>query len=145
VALPLAVIAGLGVFAVSGGFDRPATGPVTVETPPAGATADADCATVLGKLPTQLGDRQARPVSDAPQRVVAWGDPPVVLRCGVAAPAVAQDAQLVTVDGVTWTSLERADVVVWTTTGRPVAVELRVPSGDQAQALLVSVAPALRG
>ena len=61
-----------------------APGPVDVTPPPVDATAAAVCARLAPLLPQTLGDGlDRRPVSADPDRVAAWGDPAVVLTCGV--------------------------------------------------------------
>ena len=150
IALPLAVAAGVGAFLL-GLPSAERTGPVAVEPPaapspsPGAPDVQATCARLLDALPDTLGGRSSRKVTGAsPDQASAWGDPPVVLRCGVSAPAVRPDAQLVAVDKVTWVAAERANTVRWTTTDRAVAVEVRVPADEQAHSVLADVAPAVR-
>jgi hypothetical protein len=129
--IPIAVAAGLGTFALRGGFSDPPpeTGPVAVTAPPASAAADPVCAELLNALPRTLGGQAARPVSDAPHRAAAWGDPPIVLRCGVAKPAAdSKKAQQLVINGVTWVYAEQSGRAVWTAVRRAVYVEVRVPA-----------------
>ncbi len=52
--------------------------------PPVDAGAAAVCARLAPLLPQSLGDgRDRRPVTADPTRVTAWGDPAIVLTCGV--------------------------------------------------------------
>jgi hypothetical protein len=58
--------------------------------------------------------------------VVAWGDPPVVARCGLAAlPPTTQEC--LAVDGVDWVVRELSDGAAFTTFGRDPAIEVLVP------------------
>lgn len=61
-------------------------GPVSVqETSPVGHH-KAECQAILKALPEKL-DGRARVETTGSEYAVAWGDPPVVLRCGVDKPA----------------------------------------------------------
>src|SRR5438093_7606097 len=90
------VIAALGLLAVNGGGDSGATGspapsalPVlTPSAPPHAAAQARACTRVLEQLPVQLGKLSQRVVHPHPDTpfVVAWGEPPVVLACGVDRP-----------------------------------------------------------
>jgi hypothetical protein len=138
---------GIAVFAARGGFsDGPApapsasavaptpsanaTGPVTVSAPPSASTAvTALCGRLVGTLPRTLDGRPLRPVSAAPDRVVAWGSPPVVLTCGVAPVTVPPDTnKQFQINGVRWYAETRGSAVVFTTTDRTVPVEVTVPA-----------------
>jgi hypothetical protein len=107
----------------------PVDSPLPVTPPPsAPATVVATCTELVGALPAKLEGAPARPVSAAPNRVVAWGDPPVVLRCGVDPVTVPPDTNMqFEIGGVRWFTEERDDVVVFTTTDRTVPVEIAVP------------------
>jgi Protein of unknown function (DUF3515) len=133
VAVPVALVVGVFVFWLLGGFARDGsqdtTGPVRVAAPPALPRADATCAKLLGALPRQLAGASPRPVSDAPHRVVAWGSPAIVLRCGVERPrALTPTSQLLGIEGVDWVYDDSAATTVWTTTSLSFYVEVRVPA-----------------
>lgn len=119
--------------------------PVRV-SPPTGPARD--CARLQAELPETVADGERREIAPATRRVAAWGDPPVVLRCGVPRPAVLTPlAQLIEVNGVDWVLAERARWFVFTTAGRRTYVELRVPASTRraaATAPLVDVAAAVR-
>ncbi|WP_205474265.1 DUF3515 domain-containing protein [Nocardioides sp. SYSU D00038] len=93
--------AALSVAALTGcGND---TGPVDVpaeELSPDDATA---CAALVDALPDELAGAASRPVRPDQRRTAAWGDPVVVLSCGVPFPDV-QDpfASCVEANGVDW-------------------------------------------
>lgn len=68
----------------TGGGAEP--GPVDVTPPPADAAAAAVCARLAPLLPDTLGQGlDRRPVTADPNRAAAWGDPAIVLTCGVEA------------------------------------------------------------
>lgn len=59
----------------------------------------------------------------------AWGDPPIVLRCGVPHPdGLKRSSPCLEIEDVGWFSQERADGYVFTTIGRGTYVEVRVPA-----------------
>jgi hypothetical protein len=136
--IPVMLLVGVLVFWLLGGFDRDgepeAAGPVRVSAPPDLPGADATCAKLLGALPHELAGATPRPVSDAPHRVVAWGDPAIVLRCGVDRPkALTPTAQVLSIEGVEWV-YDDGKTTIWTTTSLALNVEVRVPEKYRAGA-----------
>lgn len=110
--------------------------PLDVDTPPVTAQADAVCPRLIGSLPLQLDDARQRPVRSATPYAAAWGEPPVVLRCGVARPAaLAADSYLLGVSGVTWFQESVPGATVWTAVDRAVYVEVSIPTGRSGQLL----------
>ena len=105
--------------------------PITVAAPPSNAAAEAPCAQVLSALPVKLGPLAPRAVHTQPDSpfVVAWGDPPVVLRCGVARPAALtpRSSEVVFLLGVYWLPVQEKNSTVFTSVDRSVYVEVRVP------------------
>jgi hypothetical protein len=105
---------------------------------------------VFAKLPVQLGQLPPRRTQTDSSFVAAWGNPAVVLRCGVAKPAIfgsPEAAQLVEVNSVLWQPDPQRDRTVYTTVDRGVYIEVTVPAGaDQPLPLLapaVSTLPRL--
>jgi Protein of unknown function (DUF3515) len=104
--------------------------PVQVDTPPVTPAADLACPVLMAQLPVELAGENARHVDSASPYAYAWGDPPVVLICGVAPPAgYVVGAATIVISGVEW-FVDTADpaVVVWTTVDRNVPVQVRVPA-----------------
>lgn len=97
-------------------------------------------------LPATVDGRKRRATDPASVRVAAWGDPAVVLRCGVPRPRqLAPTSEVVEVNGVAW-FLEPGSAYVFTTVGRVANVEVRVPSSVErsaATAPLVDLARAV--
>ena len=128
-----------------------ATGPlpaVTVAAPPSpSAATERACIAVFAKLPVQLGTLAPRKTDTDSSFVVAWGDPAIVLRCGVAKPAVLgspQAAQLLDVNSVIWQPDPQKTQTVYTTVDRAVYIEVTVPAGaDQPLPLLAPAIQAL--
>jgi Protein of unknown function (DUF3515) len=100
-------------------------GAVEVEAAP--FATDPACAgvLVLARSVDALGGRPRRDTTS--QSTAAWGEPPVVLRCGVEPVGPTTDACL-DAAGVDWV---RSGGLRYTTYGRQPAVEVRLPEGVQ--------------
>jgi Protein of unknown function (DUF3515). len=74
----------------------------------------------------------------------AWGDPAVVLRCGVAKPRTLRaTSELIEINSVRWFLHETHEAYVFTTFGRVAFVEVSVPKSvprERATAPLVDLA-----
>lgn len=106
--------------------------------PPANAATDGPCAQVLSVLPVQLGQLAPRVVHAQPDspNVVAWGDPAVVLRCGVPRPAGFEPtAQFFLLGGVYWLPVKHKSATVWTAIDRAIYIEVTVPEKQAFQPL----------
>jgi Protein of unknown function (DUF3515) len=87
------------------------------------------CRGLAARLPAVVDGGDRRDVSPASPYVAAWGDPAIVLRCGVARPrALLPGAELVTVNGVDWLPEQQDDGYRFTTAGRAAYVEAWVPA-----------------
>jgi hypothetical protein len=101
-----------------------------VAVPPVTPGADASCPKLMSNLPIELTGEASRRVRSASPYAYAWGDPPIVLRCGVPAPAgFVVGAGTIQINGVQW-YVDTTDpaATVWTTVDRPVGIEVRVPA-----------------
>jgi hypothetical protein len=107
---------------------------ITAAAPPNGAANAATCATLIGALPvplTGLGSRAVHTTPDSPF-VVAWGEPPIVLSCGVNRPAglvpgAADYVQLV--NGVPfWVDHNPDGSISWTAIDRAPYIKIDVPA-----------------
>ncbi|HVN13670.1 MAG TPA: DUF3515 family protein [Kineosporiaceae bacterium] len=113
---PAALAAG-GALALAACSDGPQSAPRADDPACTRALAAAPPA-VLGRGRTRLDVRGA----------AAWGDPRIVLRCGLPALAPTTE-QCLTVDGVDWVIADPdADPVVFTAYGREPTAELSVPT-----------------
>lgn len=107
-------------------------GEATVTAPtPTGAVAQA-CATLVRSLPQQLRDEPRRQTRPESPYVAAWGDPAIVLRCGVDLPASYQgSAVLSVINDVSWLAGPDSDQLqggaTFTTLDREAYVEVFVP------------------
>ncbi|HST63607.1 MAG TPA: DUF3515 domain-containing protein [Mycobacteriales bacterium] len=105
---------------------------IRVAAPPApDAGGQKACRELISALPTDLGDLPARPVDSPSPYVVAWGEPAVTLRCGVARPpAFVATADVQQISGVAWFAERRGPTTAWTVVDRPVYVEVLVPAAE---------------
>ena len=112
-----------------------ASGTLHLDTPQvSGATAD-HCAALVTALPDSLADQPRRTVEASHGPAAAWGDPPIVLRCGVPVPAGwdPRYGSCQGVNGVFWFIPEDQITgqpvdVVMTTVDRAENVEVQVPA-----------------
>ncbi len=128
-------------------------------TPPAGQRAA--CATLVEALPPTVDALERREVEPAGAPGAAWGDPAVVLSCGVPSPpGLTRSSPCLEVDGVGWFLPDdavqdlgdggeqpgRAGDVTLTTIGTEPRVAVTVPSDYRPPAgVLADLSPALRG
>jgi hypothetical protein len=119
-----------------------------LDSPALGPEAEESCTALMGNLPLELAGQPSRRVQSETPFVYAWGEPPVVLTCGVGRPAGwTVGASAIQINGVQW-HVDTSDpgARVWTAVDRPVSVEVRLPAGvDSAPvtALTVPLAEAL--
>jgi len=118
---------------------------VPVDPPETSAEQSAICRDLQTLLPDPLDGRPSRQTGPLSPLTAAWGDPAVVLRCGVARPAaLTLTSQLFQADGVSWFAEQVSGGWRFTATGRKAYVEVTVPgTQDQASAPLVDLAPAV--
>jgi hypothetical protein len=90
------------------------------------------CAALIASLPDELdpGVRR-RPVTGDRTRTAAWGDPPIILRCGVALPD--QSLEPIVIDGLKLVTKKADGAITWTTFDRAVNVAVAVPSSYEEQ------------
>jgi hypothetical protein len=100
-----------------------------VDVPPVTPEAEASCPALMSALPLELGGEPSRRVKSDSPYAYAWGDPPVVLICGVDRPAgYVVGAAAIQINGVQWyVDTSDPDTTVWTTVDRPVYVQISLP------------------
>ncbi len=111
-----------------------ALAPTSVSPPPDNPAAAADCTKLLSALPVRLQDLAQRRVVSSSPYVVAWGDPAIVLRCGVPRPRMLTPGSsevLYPITGSTgtvgWAPVNEAKQNIFTTVDRSVYIEVTVP------------------
>jgi hypothetical protein len=96
----------------------------------------AACDALVDALPDQLAGQERRLVAPAAAPGAAWGDPPIVLRCGVPTPHLDPFAECLEANGVGWyvatadDSDPEADATVTAAGYRPV-VTVEIPGDYQ--------------
>ncbi|WP_406220244.1 DUF3515 domain-containing protein [Streptomyces canus] len=118
-----------------------------VPSPGAGATKL--CRELDRVLPSKVDDQDRRDPEPASALTAGWGDPAIILRCGVERPSKMDDPEAdgVEVNGVGWL-LEKQDdgSFRFTTTLRKAYVEVTIPKDrtDDGMAPLVDLAPTVK-
>ena len=112
-------------------------GPVAVDDPHPDAADARACRHLLDDVPGTVADQERRRTDPEDALAVAWGDPAIVLTCGVPPLRLADTASCLTVDGVDWylpddgvaaPGAEQGTVTI-TSIGREQTVRLTLP-GD---------------
>ena len=154
--IALGVAALTGTSDENGGNTSGPLAPVTAPAPPHAKAEAGPCAKVLAQLPLQLGKLQPRVVHTTPETpyVVAWGDPPVLLSCGVDRPrdlrptSGAQYFGMGPASGPFYTVTSTGHTNVYTTVDRGPYIAISVPTppyegGDVVPPLSRAIAKAL--
>jgi hypothetical protein len=104
------------------------------------------CKAVLAGAPISLLDELQRETTPGDAAAIAWGDPPIVMACGVD-PRPTANAQVIAIEGVEWIAESVDEGVdegtVFTTFNRTPVVQLRVPSTYRPEIDAVSALSAL--
>jgi len=126
-ALPVALV--VGVLVVAAQLRSQPQDPVGLASVPAPAADSADCTRLLAALPAKLdGGKQGtlqrrRLAAPAPAGAAAWGEPPVVLRCGLDRPAaLTATSRLLAVSGVQFLELPSPGTSTWVAMDRAVYI-----------------------
>jgi hypothetical protein len=125
----------------STGSERADLPVLPVQVPPVTPAAEASCPALMGSLPLELAGEPSRRVQSDSPYAYAWGEPPVVLVCGVERPAGwVSTASAIQINGVQWfVDTSDPEATVWTTVDRPVHVQLSLPPDvDSAPATVLS-------
>jgi hypothetical protein len=134
VALALVLALIVGVLIASSMVRNQALGPLGLAVVPAPAAGSADCARLLAALPRTLGGAEtARHGVGALERrsLAGWGEPPVVLRCGLDRPAdLTATSRLLAVSGVQFLKIPNGGMSTWVAVDRPVYVAVALPPGS---------------
>lgn len=134
IALPVVAIVAVVVLAavVNSRPVSDVTDPLPVSSIEAPGATTASCTTLMAALPDPLGQLPRRQLvqGDDPllAGVAAWGEPAVVLRCGVPTPAeLTCSAPVQVVNGVSWLLLKGDGATTYLAVDRAVRIALTVP------------------
>lgn len=109
--------------------------PVAVDPPKTSDKVTDVCLAMSRQLPESVAEQSKRNVEPLDVRTAAWGDPPIVYRCGVAAPeGLTPTSVLASVNGVEWFPQEHTDGFVFTTVKREVNIQMTVPKAYSPEA-----------
>lgn len=139
VAIPVTVVAVFVAFNLVSSFAEDAeqdqmsapTNPVDVEAPEFTEDEFEVCRALVSVVPETLGDLPQRGVKGdggAAEVAAAWGDPAVVMVCGVDPVDVDETDPVYRLDATCWLAVEGDDATVWTTVDRAQPVQLTVPA-----------------
>jgi hypothetical protein len=135
IALALAVALVVGVLIAAAMVREQPLSPLGLAVVPAPAANSTDCARLLAALPETLdGGGNAGPLqrralaTPAPAGAAGWGEPPVVLRCGLDRPVeLTATSRLLDVSGVQLLELVGRGTSTWVAVDRPVYVVVALP------------------
>ena len=136
IAVALAAIVGVIVLA-SVVNSRPVTDvtdPLPVSSVDSPGASTAACTSLMAALPDPLGALPRRQLEQGNDPllagVAAWGEPAVVMRCGVPTPQeLTCSSPVQEVDGVAWLPIPGSGGITYLAVDRPVRVALTVPDG----------------
>ncbi len=116
---------------------------LVVDTYPTTPNTDADCAALYADGAQEVAGQKQVLVKGT--KATAWGDPAIILRCGVTAPDnLKPTSRCDMVAGVGWFTEKLADGYLFTTIGRGFYISVEVPSDyDPAADALVDVGPSV--
>jgi hypothetical protein len=120
-------------------------GPVEVPEQTGASESLEVCTALVAALPDTVSDAVRREVEPPRRTVAAWGQPPVILRCGVPAPeGVDPTTAVLSVDGVDWLPVPGQNGTFFVTVDRVAVVEVAVPDDYAPEAdVLADLAPAV--
>lgn len=134
IALALAVALVTGVIIAAAMVRNQALGPLGLAALPAPSAGSADCERLLAALPEKLdggemGALERRQLAaPVPAGAAGWGEPPVVLRCGLDRPAeLTATSRLLDVSGVQFLEISSPGKSTWAAVDRPVYVVVALP------------------
>ncbi|HEU4512745.1 MAG TPA: DUF3515 domain-containing protein [Nocardioidaceae bacterium] len=108
-------------------------GPLEVDAPELSGSAASTCDELVGALPETVDDVERREVEPAGAPAAAWGEPAIVLRCGVEMPPAFDDfSTCQETNGVGWYIPDEQMTgspteITMTTIGRDVNIEVALP------------------
>lgn len=134
IAVALAVALAVGVLIAAAIVRNQALGPLGLAVVPAPSARSADCARLLAALPGKLDEgelgalERRQLAAPVPAGAAGWGEPPVVLRCGLDRPAeLTATSRLLDISGVQFLEVVSPGTSTWVAVDRPVYVVVALP------------------
>jgi hypothetical protein len=134
IALALAVALVVGVLVAAAIVREQHLGPLGLAVVRAPSANSTNCERLLAALPETLDGGDAGPLqrrslaTPAPAGAAGWGEPPVVLRCGLDRPVeLTATSRLLDVSGVQFLELVGSGTSTWLAVDRPVYVVVALP------------------
>ncbi|MQA27969.1 MAG: DUF3515 family protein [Micromonosporaceae bacterium] len=105
------------------------SGPVTMASRDLAPRAATVCRALLAKLPSTIRELPQRVVTSGAEQNAAYGEPPILLRCGVEPVTLPKTSTAVVypLSGACWLPKKTREGTVWTTLDREVPVSVTVP------------------
>lgn len=124
---------------------QPTGAPVHVPKVPRTEIADRWCPKMLAALPLKVGGLERRKVSGGNEYAAAWGNPAVIVHCGVARPkTLTKTSPTVIVNTVQWLVPQGNNPnPVWTAVDRSVYIDITIPATYSGDAMLTDVGKAI--
>ncbi|MFK4089123.1 DUF3515 family protein [Kribbella sp. NPDC020789] len=138
--MPKALLAALGLLVLAGCSPGPTPVPVPAPAPEVAAA----CEPLIKAMPAKVLEAEHRKTEPPSPLTTAYGDPPIEVTCGVAAPdGPATDC--FEVNGVGWLAKQVTNGTVFTTFGRALYLEIAVPAKYRPEAnALTDVSDAIK-
>ncbi|MGH3772873.1 MAG: DUF3515 domain-containing protein [Pseudonocardiaceae bacterium] len=134
IALALAVALVVGVLIAAAMVRGQPLGPLGLAAIPAPSAGSSDCARLLAALPEKVDGSEMgawerrRLAAPAPSGAAGWGEPPVVLRCGLDRPAeLTATSRLLDVSGVQFLEIVNPGTSTWVAVDRGVYIVVALP------------------
>ncbi|MGH3702937.1 MAG: DUF3515 domain-containing protein [Pseudonocardiaceae bacterium] len=134
IALALAAALVVGVLIAAAMVRGQALDPLGLAVVPAPSAGSTDCARLLAALPEkleggELGTLEHRQLAGpVPAGAAGWGEPPVVLRCGLDRPAeLTVTSRLLDISGVQFLEIVSPGTSTWVAVDRPVYIVVALP------------------
>jgi hypothetical protein len=136
--LPVVVIIAVIIGGVIWSKQQPAGATEEVAVVPVSApgAAGTHCSQLMTALPKDLTDAPHREAIGDPAGTAVWGDPPIILRCGLPTPAELTCSSALTQvsnangqPGVQWLQLSEGGQTTYLAADRPVRIALTLPDG----------------
>lgn len=125
---------------------QPTGEPVHVPKVPRTEIADRWCPKMLAALPVKVGGLERRKVTGGNEYAAAWGNPAVIVHCGVPRPKTfTKTSDTYVINTVQWLVPQGRDPnPVWAAVDRSVYIAVTVPNSYSGDAMLTPVSDAIK-